>query len=205
VTELGVWKPLTPRQVATLFSALRAPWWIAGGWAVDAFLGRKSREHGDIDVSILRDDQQKVQQLLSGWDLQAVEPPGSLRPWLPNEVLPESVHDIWCRPSPAAAWGLQLMLDESDGDDWVYRRNPAVSRPLSTLIWRKTGIPYLVTEVQLLYKAAHMSPKNEADFDACLPKLSENQRVWLALTLSIAHPGHPWIPRLKSRTSTIKP
>jgi hypothetical protein len=196
MSELGVWQPLTPKDVAAIFAALDAPWWIAGGWAIDAFLGRQSREHGDIDVAVLRRDQLAAQDVLAGWDLQAADPPGKLRPWREGEILPESVHDIWCRPDKDAAWGLQLMLDEADGDQWEYRRNPAISKPLSSLIREYDGIPYLAVEVQLLYKAAHLNPKNELDFEACLPLLDDFQRTWLALTLRIAHPGHPWTERL---------
>jgi hypothetical protein len=199
VTELGVWQPLTPREVARALSTLDAPWWIAGGWAIDAFLGRQSREHGDIDVALLRRDQLAVQAALRDWDLQAADPPGSLRPWRTGETLPETVHDIWCRRSKDAAWGLQLMLDEADGDHWEYRRFPAVSRALTSIIWRRDGIPYLVPEVQMLYKAGRLNPKNDADFEACLPLLSEHQRTWLALSLRIAHPGHPWTSRLTFR------
>ena len=35
--------------------SLDAPWWIVGGWAIDAFTGRP-REHHDIDVGFFRAD-----------------------------------------------------------------------------------------------------------------------------------------------------
>jgi hypothetical protein len=196
VSDLGVWQPLKPDEVAAIFAPLDAPWWIAGGRAIDAFLGYESREHGDIDVAVLRRDQIAAQELLAGWDLQAADPPGSLRRWQPGEVLPEAVHDIWCRPAADAAWGIQLMLDSADCNEWEYRRNPAVTRSLDSLRWLKDGVPYLVVEVQLLYKANYLSPKNEADFDLCLPKLDADQRRWLRDALRLAYPGHPWTSRL---------
>jgi hypothetical protein len=88
------------------------------------------------------------------------------------------------------------MLDEADGDHWEYRRFPAISRHLDSLVWRSSGIPYIAPEVQLLYKAGRMNPKNEQDFEACLPLLREHQRTWLALAIRLAHPGHPWTERL---------
>jgi hypothetical protein len=198
MAELGVWKPLSPRQVASVLEELKAPWWIAGGLALDAFIGHKSREHGDIDVGILRRDQLEVQQALAAWDLQAADPPGTLRPWLSGETLPLTAHDIWCRPTAGSAWGLQLMLDEADGEEWEFRRNPAITRPLQSLVWRKGGVPYLAPEVQLLYKAQAQSPKNEADFSAVSPKLNRYQRAWLAAALAVAHPGHPWLEVLRT-------
>ncbi|MGH2458803.1 MAG: nucleotidyltransferase domain-containing protein [Chloroflexota bacterium] len=77
---------------------MHVPWWIAGGWAIDLFVGRTTRHHDDIDVQIQRADQLAVQATLATWDLNAADPPGTLRPWKPGEVLPAHVHDIWCRP-----------------------------------------------------------------------------------------------------------
>ena len=196
MSELGVWDPITPEQATAVFEGYPGPWWIAGGRAIDAFLGRQTREHGDLDVGVLRRNQLIVQEHLGGWDLQAAEPPGSLRHWQDEEVLPAAVHDIWVRRSPDAAWGLQLMLEDAEDDEWLYRRMPSVRRQLDSLVWRSEGVPYLVPEVQLLYKAGHRSPKNEADFDACLSALDTAQRGWLRAALSIAHPGHPWMRRL---------
>lgn len=201
--SLGRWDPLTPAQVYEALRDLHVPWWIAGGWAIDAFVGRETREHGDIDVGVLRRDQVVVQGALDGWDLQAADPPGKLRRWQPRETLPMSVHDIWCRPDSEAAWGLQLMLEESDGSKWFYRRNQGIVLPVASIAWRDDdGVPYLVPEVQLLYKAARQSPANESDFEACLPLLDEEQRTWLGIALVIAHPGHPWIERLRPNVDT---
>ncbi len=38
----GAWQSWQPNEVAQLFSALAIPWWIAGGWAVDLFLGEQT-------------------------------------------------------------------------------------------------------------------------------------------------------------------
>ncbi len=59
-------------------------------------------------------------------------------------------------------------------------------------------IPYLVPEIQLLYKAPGMRPKDLADFEGVLPTLSVPARVWLGRALTIAHPEHTWLDRLGS-------
>ncbi len=200
---LGHIDPLTPLDVYEALQGLRAPWWIAGGWAIDAFVGRETREHGDVDVGALRRDQLAMQWALEGWEMQAADPPGSLRTWRKGETLPLSVHDVWCRPDKEAAWGLQLMLDESDGENWVFRRNPGIVRSIATLFWRgHNDVPYLVPEVLLLFKAARQSPANESDFEACLPLLDDEQKTWLGVALVIAHPGHPWIEQLRPNVET---
>lgn len=51
------WSPLSVQELARVLSGLGVPWWIAGGTALDLFLGETTRHHDDIDVQILRNDQ----------------------------------------------------------------------------------------------------------------------------------------------------
>jgi hypothetical protein len=197
-TPWGPWEPAHPAEAAALFSGCGAHWWIAGGYAIELAAGRPLREHGDLDILLVRRDQLAAQRALAGWDWQAADPPGTLRPWRLGEVLPADVHDIWCRPGPGEPWRIQVMLDEWSGDDWVSRRDPRIRRPIAS-IGRVTpdGIPYLAPDVQLLYKAKGMRDKDETDFAAALPGLAKPEREWLAGALTIAYgPGHPWHSRL---------
>lgn len=41
----------------------KKPWFIAGGWVIDIALGRVTREHGDIDICIFREDVNEALQL----------------------------------------------------------------------------------------------------------------------------------------------
>jgi hypothetical protein len=191
----GSWKPATPAEVAEIFSGCQARWWIAGGYAIELAAGRPIRGHVDIDVLMLRRDQLAVQQALPGWQWQAADPPGSLRPWLPGERLPAGVHDIWCRPGPSEPWRIQVMLDESAGPDWVSRRDPRIRRPVAGIGLRTAGgLPYLAPEIQLFYKANGRRPKDETDFAAVRPALAPAQRRWLRAALSLAYgPEHPWL------------
>jgi hypothetical protein len=198
LTPWGPWEPVSPAEAAQFFRGCRAPWWIAGGYAIELAAGRPLREHEDVDVLLLRRDQVVIQQLLPGWEWHAADPPGTLRPWRPGEQLPAGVHDIWCRPGPDEPWRIQFMLDESAGEDWVSRRDQRIRRPIASLGCRTAdGIPYLVPEIQLFYKARGRRPKDEADFAAIAPLLSSAQRQWLSDALSLAYgPGHPWQARL---------
>src|SRR5437879_2827606 len=89
------WTPLAVSEVRRLFSRAPFPWWIAGGWAIDLFIGRQTRPHADTDVLLLRQDQLAAQALLAhrgGWQLFAADPPGVLRLWMMGEWLPVAVH-----------------------------------------------------------------------------------------------------------------
>lgn len=119
--------------------------------------------------------------MLAGWEWWAADPPGTLRRWAPGETLPAEVHDIWCRRSAAEPWRVQLMLDEHTASgDWVSRRNRELRRPISTIGARsETGVPYLVPEIQLFYKAKDPRPKDEADSTAISPLLSAAHRAFI--------------------------
>ena len=99
-TELGPWDPMGPEGAAAELGSLTVCWWVAGGWAIDLILGHQSREHGDLDILVLRRDQSLVREYLGTWDVHAADPPGRLRPWPAGETLPPAVHDVWCRRTP---------------------------------------------------------------------------------------------------------
>ncbi|WP_202878839.1 nucleotidyltransferase domain-containing protein [Ornithinimicrobium ciconiae] len=186
-------------MVAELFTGADCMWFIAGGWAIDLFIGRQTRPHGDTDVLVLRRDQHAVQEHLAGWEFFAADPPGTLRPWQAGETLYQGVHDIWCRRRGSSSWQLQLMFDESDGEDLISRRDHRVRMPLAHA--RRTspaGIPYLAPEIQLFYKASAPREKDQQDFQTALPLLAADQRAWLAQALSLVCPDHDWILPLTS-------
>ena len=200
--SLGVWQPWRPHEVANFFAPLAAPWWIAGGWAIDLFLGRQTREHDDIDVQVLRRDQHAVRALFGAWDMQAALPPPRdetwpFQTWDRDDVLDGAIHDIWCRPAATQPWALQLMVADTRADEWISRRSSRIVRPVATLgAVTADGIPYLAPEIQLLYKAKGRRPKDEADFMQSLPALGQERRQWLSRALATAHPHHPWLDLL---------
>jgi hypothetical protein len=46
------WDPWRPADIARLLAGVTAPWCVAGGWAIDLFLGRQTREHGDLEIAV---------------------------------------------------------------------------------------------------------------------------------------------------------
>ncbi len=74
---------------------------------------------------------------------------------------------------------------------------PTIRRPVATIgEISPEGIPYLAPEIQLLYKAEGLRPKDEADFRQALPALTRERRAWLRDSLMLAHPHHPWLDQL---------
>lgn len=201
-SDLGPWIPFTPRAVAELFAAADFPWWIAGGYAIELAVSRSFREHGDLDVLVLRRDQLRLRALLTTWDLYMADPPGAgaLCEWPESAGVPPRVHDVWCRRAPGLPWSIQVMLDESDGDQWVSRRDARVRRPVAQIGHvTADGIPYLRPAVQLFYKAKGVREKDQLDFEAVLPLLGGEERAWLSSALKLTLPGHVWLDRLTPR------
>jgi hypothetical protein len=60
------------------------------------------------------------------------------------------------------------------------------------------GIPILVPEIVLVYKAHERTEKNAADFRAALPHLSPSATAWLLWALEETTPGHPWTAQLRT-------
>jgi hypothetical protein len=179
---------------------LRVPWWFAGGWALDLYAGAQSRPHHDLDVGVLRRDVPAVIAALSNWEF--FEAKSGVLTRLGEGAIPRNdVNCLWCRQKGTAAWTLEFLMDESLGDSWVFRRQPAIRRPLSTIIQRSPdGLPYLAAEIQLLYKSRDLRARDRIDFDHIAPRLSPDARAWLRDALERISPGHEWMKALGAPT-----
>jgi hypothetical protein len=122
---------------------------------------------------------------------------GALRPLVNrDDVLSRTCGNLWLRPSGADPWEFDVILMDATSATWTYKRDARISLPVDEILWNRDGIPYLRPEVQLLHKAPALRPKDQADFDACLPLLEPAPRDWLRAAVSIAHPRHPWLSHL---------
>jgi hypothetical protein len=190
------WQPLSIEEVAMVLDGLPVRWWIAGGHAIDLFVGTSTRHHQDVDVAVLRPDQLAVRAHLDGWDLRVAHD-GRLTRWAPKQRLATHEHGIWARPNPASAWRFELLVDDVIDGQWAYRRNPAVRLPLEQLgRTTATGLPCLRPEVVLLYKAKQPRASDEHDAGVAIPRLSASERAWLAAAIATDGPEHPWLPLL---------
>lgn len=199
----GAWRPRTPADVAQLFRDYPGTWWIAGGWALEAFTGVQ-RHHEDIDPAVLREELPLLRRHLAGrldaWSAFS----GALRPLrpddrpdaLPDDILPEGCGQLWTRAGAAQPWEYDILLSPGTAAEWVYKRDAALRMPLADALWEREGVRYLQPEIQLLYKAKGQRAKDDADFGATLPFLDDSRRTWLRDALIRTLPGHDWIDRL---------
>ena len=103
-------------------------------------------------------------------------------------------HQTWAREPAAGRWRFDVFREPHEHDVWVCRRDGSLRRPYSEIICRTAdGIPYLVPEVVLLFKAKAARPKDRADLDVTWPVMTREQRAWLLEALALVHPGHEWL------------
>ena len=87
------------------------------------------------------DDVQNLLPAPSSW--RVVEAKDGLLTRLREVDAPKAdVNSLWCRPADATNGSFELMLDESEGDRWVFRRDRTIQRPLWLTVRRDpSGIP----------------------------------------------------------------
>jgi hypothetical protein len=193
---LEAWEPWRPDEVERRLAGVGARWYLVGGWAIDAFLGRETRAHEDIEVAIPRADFSALRARLAGFALHTVRE-GEVRALAPDELPPLENHQNWVLDPRAGKWRLDVMLEPGDADTWVFRRDESVRAPRALMIARTAGgIPFLRPEGVLLFKAKNARTKDAADFAAALPSLDAAARAWLRAALERVHPGHAWLEAL---------
>jgi len=181
------------RPYAAALAELPCPWFVAGGWALDLYLGRVTREHADVDVALYRADQRALRRWLAagGWSAERAAD-GRLEPWGEDEWLALPVHEIHCRRPAGEPGHLEFLLNEGDAAEWRFRKAPAITRPRSLVEMRSPeGIPFYAPEVVLLYKALARRRHDDADFAAARPSLAPERRAWLRGALASIDPSHP--------------
>ena len=200
-------EPVAP--IADLMSSFPAQWALCGGWAVDAWLGRSTREHADVDISVFVQDQQALFDHLTSWQLtahglnveidthklwdgQPLEFPGHIhaRPDR-GEVLPDG--DLM----PEQGFILDLQLGDRSGDEWVLNAEPRIAIPMANAVRESPwGLPTVAPEVLLFFKSIELRRRDKLDFARVLPHLTDEQREWLRDAVSRL--GHPWQAKLSA-------
>lgn len=219
------------RAVASLLSDLTVPWWITGGWAIDLAVGHVTRDHADVNVAMLERDEHALRGLpgVSFRLMANGQPPG---PWPVARRLtavPMPGTNSGPKGGPGRPIGperlvmrcaglplpVEVMPAAAVGGIWVYKKGSHVfTRPLDEITRYWQGIPFLAPEVVLLMKARPGlgrpgTDNDQRDFEAVLPMLSAERRLWLKD--AIEHPsrlkdaieGHSRPPRQHRWTTQL--
>jgi hypothetical protein len=198
----GPWAPLAPTEVAELLTGFDRPWWVVGGWAIDAASG-VAREHEDVDVSMLASDVPALYDHLKGdWHLWN-QISGSLTPYADDRREPlDPEGQIWIRRDARSPWVMDMILVPDRDGLWVNKRDPARTAPVDEVVWiHSDGVRYQRPEIVLLFKALKARPKDERDLRTAWPVLDGAARGWLQSEIARLYPNHAWLPLMASLAS----
>jgi hypothetical protein len=201
------------------------PWALCGGWAVDAWLGRTTRSHLDVDITVFHEHQLAAYEHFRSWNLAGHDPgtDSGGDGWDGRELaFPAHVHGRppgarnrrllaqWVNPphtTPPDGPNLEIVFNLRAGDDLVLSRTP----PLG-VAWADAAresrwdVPTIVPELLLYWKLtsgydpilrAMPRKKDARDVDALAPRLGSGQRAWLRDAIATVHPDHGWLGLLE--------
>ena len=220
-SSLNVPEPVA--RVAAVMSTYSHAWALCGGWAVDSWLGRVTREHADLDIAVFESDQRALLEHLAEWNLIAhdEDEPQAIEPWTGRPlVLPAHLHARepglenaalvrqWVTPPYTQAKDgrdFEFIVNPGAGAEWVFSGDPRIALPVAVCVRESSwGLPALVPEAIAFYKATAYfghpklwaRPHDVSDFEALVPLLDSDRRAWLRHSIATLHPEHPWLPNL---------
>lgn len=190
------WDAWRPDQAAARLAPVTAPWCVAGGWALDLCRGKQTRDHHDLEIAVPAPAFRQIRSALAGCAFEAA---GSGRLWPVSSPAFGRTYQTWAsEPDPHRVRGrvyrLDVFREPTRAGRWACRRDEQITLPYERVIRRDAaGIPYLVPEIVLLFKAKCPRDQDRADFAAAVPLLTSAGAAWLRAMLQRLHPGHAWI------------
>ncbi len=194
----GDWDPLTPAELKPMMAGFDPPWWIVGGFALEAFTGVR-RDHEDLDLVVFSHDLDALRAQLGHrfhlWSNHG----GTFRVIDDEQPEPlDPLSQVWMREDSRSPWRVDCILNPAREGRWVSRHDDSFEADLVDVTWTgPDGIRYLAPEVALLFKAKQHRPKDDADLAHAWPLLDQEQRGFLRDGVERGYgAGHPWWERL---------
>jgi len=194
---------------------------FCGGFAIELFLNRSIRKHGDIDISVFWNDRNKIILYMQslGWQVYEMYSGGIAHHITDIKNQIKAKRNIFCFKDGCE---LVRLIAQSDKDmyyldfnhreqkelnfieylfnnnsvnSFLYARNEDISLPLSKAILSQSEIPYLAPELVLLYKSTETEREGyQLDYNSAMAEMNTEQKLWLQAALKTMNPsGHKWL------------
>lgn len=192
----GGWDPLDPTTIAAFMDGFDRPWWIIGGWSIEAFT-ETARDHEDMDISLLSSDAEAFRLFLGDrWTPWNVDD-SWFRPFDHRFTDVRPASQLWVRRDAQSPWVLDVPFTPDTGGRWTNKRHLAHTEDLEDVTWiAPDGLRYARPEVTLMFKAAQVRDKDRRDAAAALPRLDPAARRWLRDAVARTDPDHEWVRTL---------
>jgi len=183
----------------SFFNQCNITWAICGGIAIDLFIGKQTRLHKDLDISVFWEDRDIIIEYMLNNQWTVFEPDnGKLREITSVSNDYRTIDNIWCLSKHNKTYTIEHLNDNyyditcntqnQDNFDFIeflfntkkdnqflYKRNHNITLTLKdSLKTNKEGIPYLSPELVLLYKSTFINYLTSQDLD--IIKLVNNYR-----------------------------
>ena len=151
------WQPFSISEIQTLLPDSQT-WFLDGGEALDVFLGRQTRLHGDIDIGVLSQDVEHVLSIFigNGFDVRVAN--RGLSTYDPN-VFDANDYNYWV--SDKRFHKLQILVYQVHLDRVSFRRNTDVTWPLTCLTLQHQGYRIINPLVSYAFKITTNQPQQK--------------------------------------------
>ena len=109
--DFGKWDPWRPEEAARLLDGVDAPWYVAGGWAIDLFLGGERRDHEDLEIAVPNTRFDVVVEALPDFEFFVITAPSEAVPLEDALDRLEQTHQTWVREPAGGSWKLDVFRE----------------------------------------------------------------------------------------------
>lgn len=201
-------------------------WYVCGGGAIDAFLGKQTRIHKDLDIAVFWEDRNSIVALMlaEGWRVFEACGGGVIHELFEVQQRSEkrnlfcfTSNEKRCKLEPIGDDKYRFGFEKKEQKDFSYIEflfnqrdeeylylpgNANLKRKLNKALLKSNGVPHLAPEVVLFYKSRYLEYSPDTldhfqDFDVSLPFLDDEQKQWLGQSLKKEYVnGHEWLKKL---------
>lgn len=177
-TDFNNWQLLSIESLKQIMQDADYDWYLAGGIALDEFLGRKTRDHEDTDILVNFNYLERILDFFKNYKVYTARN-GSLS--LSALINIKSTDSLWIANDENESFIIQILFFEEEAGHWVYKRDNTIRKRIEEIYFVKSDMKIIQPEIQLLYKmdSSDVREKDLYDYHNVYPVLEERQKAWL--------------------------
>ncbi|QYA44094.1 hypothetical protein KYI13_08425 [Macrococcoides bohemicum] len=177
-SDLNNWQLLSIESLKQIMHDADYDWYLAGGIALDEFLGRRTRDHEDMDILVNFKYLERILDYFKNYKVYTARN-GSLSLYALNNI--KSTDSLWITKDENESFIIEILFFEEEAGHWIYKRNDAVRKKIEDIYFVKNDMKIIQPEIQLLYKmnSSNIREKDLDDYHNIYPVLEEREKAWL--------------------------